>query len=100
MPTRISHSALPGFTRSASVCGSRRSAWSEATASAISLGVRRRMKTGLPCHLMVISWPRTTLEMSCSIEAMARTSDEGLIWSITGQPMAATAPTAPAAAAT
>lgn len=54
-PSIMSHS---GFcTRSESGCGSRSASHFVSSASLISSGVRWRMKTGLPRHLM-ITWSR------------------------------------------
>ncbi len=67
-------------------------AWSSATASAISLGVRWRTKTGLPRHLIDAVEPSSTLDRSYSTEARARVSADGFIWSTKGHTVA-TAPT-------
>lgn len=53
MPNMMSHSGC--LTRSESDCGSRRDSILTALASSISSGVRWRMKTGLPRHL-IMTW--------------------------------------------
>ena len=51
VPSIISHSGF--FTRSESGCGSRKDSHFVSSASLISSGVRWRMKTGLPRHLII-----------------------------------------------
>ena len=55
VPSMTSHSGF--WTRSSSDCGSRRDWTLTLFASAISLSVRWRMKTGLPRHLMMTWFP-------------------------------------------
>jgi hypothetical protein len=80
----ISHCGLPSWVRSASVCGSRSSSRATALASAISCGVRWRMKSGCLRNMVLTAWPGSIAATSTSIEASASTSAEGFIWLISG----------------
>lgn len=73
-PMTMSHSG--SLTRTASVCGWRISATLAWFSSAIMASVRRLMKTGLPRHLTVMTWPGCTAARSTSTAAMASTSAE------------------------
>src|SRR3982751_6517867 len=90
-PIVISQFMCPGLVRSASVCGSRRLDTGTAFASAISLGVRLRTNTGCLRQLTLTPCPGRILARSTSIEASARTSADGLIWTTSGT-KAATVP--------
>ena len=92
MPIVISQFCLPGLVRSASVCGSRSSPSGTALASAISLGVRLRRNTGCLRQLVLIAMPAAIFDTSTSIDAIASTSADGLIW-VTSGSTTATAPT-------
>src|SRR5690349_4497472 len=83
-PSVISQFFLPGLVRSASVCGSRRSDSLTASASAISFGVRFRMKTGCLRHCALMPCPGWILEMSTSVVASASTSLDGAICTKSG----------------
>ena len=99
-PTTTSHcSRAPPPKRCSSVCGSGRSSGLTALASAISLVVRRRMKTGEPRHLTVIAWPSSIGLRSTSVVEAASVSFAGFRLSSMGHTEApvANAPSAPPA---
>lgn len=71
IPNMMSHSGC--LTRSASVCGSRRDSILTALASSISSGVRWRMKTGLPRHL-IMTW----MSLRCQWKSVVEKA--GKVW--------------------
>ena len=91
-PTITSQASF--WTRSPSFWGSRSSSASPFFAEATSSPVLRRIKTGLPCHTIVIDWPSAIGSRLTSTVDSASTSAEGFIESINGQAKDA-APTTP-----